>query len=153
MKQPTVLVAAVLVAFAGGFVAAHLTGPVAAAPVPMTAQVVDLTALTIDDLPAVAPGNPVHAKGLVSQDGMTLGFQMGNAPKHFHAAANEIQYVVDGTGTEWLGDKQVALKPGILLIIPKGTPHGGTIETGAGHVKILAIKTPPQAPDDTHLLP
>ena len=37
----------------------------------------------------------------------------------------KIQYVVDGTGTEWLGDKQVALKPGIMLLIPHDTPHGG----------------------------
>jgi mannose-6-phosphate isomerase-like protein (cupin superfamily) len=39
-----------------------------------------------------------------------------------------------------------------MLIIPKGTPHGGSTET-SGHLKIIAIKTPPQAPDDTHMLP
>jgi mannose-6-phosphate isomerase-like protein (cupin superfamily) len=94
----------------------------------------------------------VRTNGLVSQDGATVGIQIGTVPKHYHADANEIQYVIDGTGTEWLGDKQVALKPGIMLIIPKGTPHGGSTET-SGHLKIIAIKTPPQAPDDTHMLP
>lgn len=118
----------------------------------MTPQVVDLSAMTYNDLPPVAPGNPLHAKGLVSQDGATIGVQIGVTPKHYHADANEVQYVVDGTGTEWLGDKVVALKPGLMLIIPKGTPHGGIVETG-GRVKLIAFKTPPQAPDDTHLLP
>jgi mannose-6-phosphate isomerase-like protein (cupin superfamily) len=153
MKQIATVAAAVLVAFGAGFGAAHLAAPAAAAAVPMTPQLVDLGALTLADLPAAGPNNPLHAKGLVSQDGMTLGVQIGMVPKHFHADANEIQYVVDGTGTEWLGDKQVALKPGILLIIPKGTAHGGSIETNGSHLKLIAIKTPPQAPDDTHLVP
>jgi len=152
MKQLATVAAAVLVAFGAGFGAAHLAAPAAAAVVPMTPQVVDIGAMTLADLPATAPGSPLHAKGLVSQDGMTVGVQIGIVPKHYHADANEVQYVVDGTGTEWLGDKQVALKPGIMLIIPKGTPHGGSTET-SGHLKIIALKTPPQAPDDTHLLP
>jgi mannose-6-phosphate isomerase-like protein (cupin superfamily) len=152
MKQVATIAAAVLVAFGAGFGAAHLAAPAAAAVVPMTPQVVDIGAMTLADLPATAPGSPLHAKGLVSQDGMTVGVQIGIVPKHYHADANEVQYVVDGTGTEWLGDKQVALKPGIMLIIPKGTPHGGSTET-SGHLKIIALKTPPQAPDDTHLLP
>ena len=125
MKQIATLTAAVLLAFGAGFGAAHLTAPAAAASMPMTPQLIDLGAMTPADLTPVAPGSPVSAKGLVAQDGMTLGIQIGPAPKHYHADANEIQYVIDGTGTEWLGDKQVALKPGMLLIIPKGTAHGG----------------------------
>jgi len=88
--------------------------------------------------------SPLHAKGFVSQDGMTVGIQIGIVPKHYHADANEVQYVVDGVGTEWLGDKQVALKPRHHADHPKGTPHGGSIET-SGHLKIIALKTPPQA--------
>lgn len=63
-----------------------------------------------------------------------------------------MQYVVDGVGTEWLGDKQIALKPGIMLIIPKGVPHGGLVET-RGKLKIIAFKTPPQEPTDNHPSP
>jgi hypothetical protein len=29
-----------------------------------------------------------------------------------------------------------------MLLIPRGTPHGGTIETN-GHVKLIAIHSPP----------
>jgi mannose-6-phosphate isomerase-like protein (cupin superfamily) len=152
MKQIATVTTALAVAFGAGFGAAHLSAPAAAASAPLTAQAIDLAAITTADLKPTGPGSPVSAKGLVAQDGMTLGVQIGPAPKHFHADANEFQYVIDGTGTEWLGDKQVALKPGMLLIIPKGTTHGGSVET-TGHLKLIAIKTPPQAPDDTHPVP
>lgn len=43
------------------------------------------------------------------------------------------------------------MKPGDLVNIPKSTAHGGT-KPISGQVKAIAIKTPPQAPDDTKLL-
>ena len=87
----------------------------------------------------------------VAVDGATISIQDGSPPKHLHANANEIQYILEGTGTIWLGDKEVTVKPGDLVIIPKGTPHGGTKPDGRT-IKAIAIKTPPQAPDDTKLL-
>jgi mannose-6-phosphate isomerase-like protein (cupin superfamily) len=65
-----------------------------------------------------------------------------------HPNTNEMQFVLEGTGTVLLGDK---VKPGDLIVIPKGTPHGGTKPNGRA-IKAIAIKTPPQAPDDTKLL-
>jgi mannose-6-phosphate isomerase-like protein (cupin superfamily) len=114
--------------------------------------VVDVTALTPDDLATPAAGTDFRAKTFVATDGATVAVQVGVTPKHYHANTDEIQYVVSGTGTELLGDTVRQLRPGVLLIIPKGTPHGGIVETVAP-VKILSIKTPPQAPDDTHRLP
>ncbi|MGY3038356.1 mannose-6-phosphate isomerase-like protein (cupin superfamily) [Bradyrhizobium sp. USDA 4354] len=43
------------------------------------------------------------------------------------------------------------VKPGDLVIIPKGTAHGGT-KPISGQVKASAIKTPPQAPGEVKLL-
>ena len=43
------------------------------------------------------------------------------------------------------------MKPGDLVIVPKGTAHGGT-KPDSGVFKATAIKTPPQAPDDMKLL-
>ncbi len=43
------------------------------------------------------------------------------------------------------------VKPGDLVIIPKGTPHGSTKPDGRPF-KTIALKTPPQARDDTKLL-
>jgi len=83
--------------------------------------------------------------------GAIVAVQDGNTPKHMHLNANEMQYILEGTGTIWLGDKEVEVKPGDLVIIPKGTPQGGTKPDGRPF-KTIAIKTPPQAPDDTKLL-
>ena len=37
-------------------------------------------------------------KPLVSLDGITVAIQDGNTPKHLHSNANEMQYILDGTG-------------------------------------------------------
>ena len=112
----------------------------------MTPQIIHLPDLSGDKL-GMASGTGFRSKGLVAQDGMTLGVQDGPVPKHLHVNANEIQYYVEGTGTIWLGDKQVKVGPGDLVIIPKGTAHGGSKPDG-NVFKAIAIKTPPQAPDD-----
>jgi mannose-6-phosphate isomerase-like protein (cupin superfamily) len=93
----------------------------------------------------------LHNKLFVSADGATVSIQDGNVPKHVHSNANEMQYILEGTGTIWLGDKEVRVRPGDLVIIPKGTPHGGTKPDGRVF-KSIAIKTPPQAPDDIKML-
>lgn len=92
-----------------------------------------------------------RSKMFVSADGATVSIQDGNVPKHMHPNTNELQYILEGTGTVWFGDKEITVKPGDLIVIPKGTPHGGTKPNGRP-IKAIAIKTPPQAPDDTKLL-
>ena len=39
-----------------------------------------------------------------------------------------------------------------MLLIPHGTPHGGTVETG-GHIKMIAIHTPPLQTGETKPVP
>jgi mannose-6-phosphate isomerase-like protein (cupin superfamily) len=150
-------------AFAAGCGFSHLVLPARAAEtmtapvitmtapvITMTAQVIHLPELTGDALsPASASG--LRSKTLVSADGVTISVQDGNVRKHIHANANEIQYILEGTGTVWLGDHEVQVKPGDLIIIPKGTPHAGTKPDGRPF-KSIAIKTPPQAPDDMKVL-
>ena len=136
-------------AFAAGCAATHLLGPALAAE-NITAQIIHTGEMEGD---ALGAANKVgfRSKMFASADGATISIQVGNVPKHMHPNTNEIQYILDGTGTIWLGDKEVTVKPGDLVIIPKGTPHGGT-KPIRGEVKAIAIKTPPQAPDDTKLL-
>ena len=43
------------------------------------------------------------------------------------------------------------IKPGMLLVIPKGTAHAGTVAS-SGRFKAIAIKVPPQASGDTVFL-
>ena len=136
-------------AFAAGCGANQLLRPALAAE-NVTAQIIH-TGETEGD--ALGPANAVgyRSKMFASADGATISIQVGNVPKHMHPNTNEFQYILDGTGTIWLGDKEVKVKPGDLVVIPKGTPHGGTKPEGRPF-KAIAIKTPPQAPDDTKLL-
>jgi mannose-6-phosphate isomerase-like protein (cupin superfamily) len=137
-------------AFAAGCGMTYLMQPARAATENITAQVIHTQDFSGDALgPANAGG--MHSKMFMSADGATISIQDGNVGKHMHPNTNEIQYILEGTGTIWLGDKQVKVGPGDLVIIPKGTAHGGTKPDGRP-LKAIAIKTPPQAPDDMKAL-
>lgn len=146
----TVAALPIAAAFAAGCGVTHFLRPALAAE-NITAQVIHVPELVGDALgPASATG--FRSKMFVSADGATISVQDGNVPRHMHPNTNEIQYILEGTGTVWLGDKEVQVKPGDLIVIPKGTPHAGTKPDGRPF-KAIAIKTPPQAPDDTKMLP
>jgi mannose-6-phosphate isomerase-like protein (cupin superfamily) len=136
-------------AFAAGCGVTHFLRPALAAE-NITAQIIHTGELEGD---ALSPANAaaMRNKTFVVADGATVAVQDGSPPKHLHTNAHEIQYILEGTGTIWLGDKEVRVKPGDLVIIPKGTPHAGTKPDGRT-IKAIAIKTPPQAPDDVRLL-
>ena len=136
-------------AFAAGCGGTHLIQPAEAAE-NITAQVIHTSEMNGDAL-GLASGTGLRSRMFVAADGATVSIQDGNTPKHLHVNANEMQYILEGTGTIWLGDKEVPVKPGDLIVIPKGTPHGGTKPDGRPF-KAIVIKTPPQAPDDTKLL-
>ena len=145
----TVFLGTVALAFAAGY-GARLLPQAIAADTMMTAQVLHLPDLSGDAL-GLASGTGLRSKMFVAADGMTISVQAGNVPKHMHPNTDEMQYILEGTGTIWLGDKEVRVKPGDLVVIPKGTAHGGT-KPDSGVFKAIAIKTPPQAPDDMKLL-
>ena len=139
----------IAVAFAAGCGVTHLLRPALAADT-ISAQVIHTGELEGDKISPPA-ANGMRNKLLVAVDGATIAIQDGSPPKHLHADAHEIQFILEGTGTIWLGDKEVTVKPGDLVVIPKGTPHGGTKPNGRT-IKAIAIKTPPQRPDDTKVL-
>lgn len=139
----------IALAFAAGCAVTHVMRPALAADT-ISAQVIHTGDLEGDALSPLNAGG-MRNKTFVSVDGATISIQDGSPPKHLHANANEIQYVLEGKGTIWLGDKEVAVTKGDLIIIPKGTPHGGTKPDGRT-IKAIAIKTPPQKPDDVKLL-
>ncbi|HTX55728.1 MAG TPA: cupin domain-containing protein [Candidatus Acidoferrales bacterium] len=150
MKQLLYTCGVAVLSFTLGAIVAHAPQAKAAAA-PLQAEAVDLMAITPDQMPAPSSTFPnLRSKTLVVTDGMTAALQIGTAPKHFHADSNEIQFVLDGTGTEWLGDKQVTLKPGMMIVIPMGTTHAGLVDTSGGKLRFVSLKTPPQAPTDVH---
>jgi len=143
--------ASIGIAFVAGIAASpvlqHAFTDAYAASAPLAPMMIDLEALKHGDLPKTS--NPeMNTRMLVVTDSGTMQLQSGNVAKHMHPKTDEIQYIVEGSGAMWLGDKRQDFKPGTLIIIPKGTAHGGTI-VASGPVKALAIKLPPQPADDT----
>jgi mannose-6-phosphate isomerase-like protein (cupin superfamily) len=153
MKRNLRLAFVAVLSFTLGILSARMPISVRAAAAPLQLAVIDLTAIAPDAMPTPTSLFPeLRSKTLVVTDGMSLAFQTGTVAKHYHADANEVQIVLSGTGSEWLGDKQVAIKPGTLIVIPKGTVHGNWIATSQP-LELVSIKTPPQAPSDVHLAP
>jgi len=137
----------IAVAFASGCGFTQWMRPAEAAVEKIAAQVIHTGEMNGDAIGA--PGaSGLRSKVLVAADGATVSIQDGNTAKHFHTNANEMQFILEGTGTMWLGGKEVQLKPGDFIVIPKGTAHGGTKPDGRTF-KTIAIKTPPQATGDT----
>jgi quercetin dioxygenase-like cupin family protein len=154
MRRLTYL-AAIPVAFAAGLFVSHSVTPAwsRAAAVKVNAQIIDLAAMTDAEIgPQVPNMGTLRSRLLVATPGGTISIQSGNVPKHYHVGSNEIQYVISGSGTFWLGNEQHQIHPGDLIIIPKGTVHAGNVATN-GEFKVLSIKLPPQAPGDMHMVP
>jgi mannose-6-phosphate isomerase-like protein (cupin superfamily) len=115
------------------------------------ATTLDLSALTPEDFPSPSATFPkLVTKILATADATQFSYQIGVAPKHTHAETTEVQVFLAGTGTEWLGDKQIAIEPGTFVVIPPNTVHGGF--TG-GPFRFYTVKTPPQVGGDVHLVP
>jgi mannose-6-phosphate isomerase-like protein (cupin superfamily) len=153
MTQHLRIAVVAIVAFAIGFAVARAPLTARAAAQPLQPAAIDLLALTPAALPTPGTTFPnLQSKTFVVADGMTAAFQTGTAPRHYHANANEIQVILAGTGTEWLGDQQVPFKPGTMIVIPAGTNHAGWTVT-SGPIKLVSMKTPPQDPTDVHFVP
>jgi mannose-6-phosphate isomerase-like protein (cupin superfamily) len=150
----TTLTLAIAVAFAAGFAASPLArygiSDARAQAAPLTPAMIDLMGMKHGDIPTT-PNPEMNSKLLVNTDNATVAIQSGNVGKHMHPKTDEIQYIIEGSGAMWLGGERKEFKPGTLIIIPKGTAHGGTI-VASGPVKALAIKIPPQPKDDVVFL-
>lgn len=155
MRQ-SMIIAAIPVAFLAGVLVTRAAPPAQAqapAGAVLQPQIIDLAAMTDAEIGPIVPNlGTLRSKTLLVQPQGTIAVQSGDVPKHTHTDANEIQFVIAGSGTFWLGDQQREIHAGDLIIIPKGTVHAGSV-TGNNRLKVLAIKLPPQAPTDIHLVP
>ena len=153
MRSLPRILAITAVAFTSGLIISpllqHALSEAHAASVSAPA-IYDLFSMQSADLPTTS--NPeLRVKPLVVTDNATIALQIGNVHKHYHVHNDEIQYIVEGTGQMWVGNERHEIRPGMLIVIPKGTPHSGTIVT-SGPIKAIAIKIPPQASDDVVLV-
>ena len=62
-------------------------------------------------------------------------------PFHHHPTREEIIYVISGQAEQWCGDAHRVLKPGEMVLIPKGEVHG-TYNPFREPVVFLAILAP-----------
>lgn len=118
-----------------------------AAAVPVAPHVVDVAAMKIDDLPQMA-NSPLRTAMLFSSADGTVSVQSGIVQKHTHQQSDELQFILEGSGSMWVGNERKEFKPGTLIVIPRGSAHGGA----SANYKALAIKLPPAvAGDSQHL--
>ncbi|MFZ6875677.1 cupin domain-containing protein [Undibacterium sp. Di27W] len=140
----------IIAAFFAGIIASpliqHAVSEARADAPALSPAIFDLQAIKHDDLPKTS--NPeLNARTLVTTDHATVGIQSGNIAKHTHPQTDELQYIIEGSGSMWLGNERKDFKPGSLIVIPKGTAHAGSIVSN-GPVKAIAIKIPPQGKGD-----
>lgn len=60
---------------------------------------------------------------------------------HAHGGQDKVYHVLEGEGAFLLEGRELAMKPGDLLIAPEGVPHG-VRNTGASRLLVLAILAP-----------
>lgn len=138
---------AIVASFAAGITAApflpHMQSA-HAADAAMTPLVLDLAALQDADIP-LRPGSQLRTLTEFSADEGTVGVQTGTVPKHTHQHNEELQYIIEGAGTMWVGNERKAFKPGTLIVIPRGVAHGGA----SVPYRALFIKLPLPTAGDT----
>ena len=151
MKTPYIVLAS-CAAFLCGFAAARFEIPAAAqTPAPTVgfeAKIINLIDMADEKIGPIQPLSELRSQLIGATEFGTVSVQSGNVIKHFHPNTNEIQYIIEGTGSFWLGDRQVQIKPGDLILIPKGTTHAGS-KAATGRFRAIAVKLPPQGPTDT----
>jgi mannose-6-phosphate isomerase-like protein (cupin superfamily) len=139
--QRTAISFAVMSSFVAGIVAApfvpHAMPAAHAAPVPMAPQVIDVAAMKYEDLPQRA-NSQLRSLTLFSSADGTIAVQAGTIAKHTHQQNEEVQYILEGSGSMWVGNERKDFRPGMLIVIPRGTAHGGA----SAAYKALAIKLP-----------
>lgn len=60
---------------------------------------------------------------------------------HTHQGMDKVYQVIEGQGLFLLGDGEVPMQAGALLVAPEGVPHG-IRNTGAERLLVLAILAP-----------
>jgi quercetin dioxygenase-like cupin family protein len=143
----------VATAFAAGLIGARLapTAEAQSTP-PLAPQIINVFDLPDEEIGPMVPNTDIRSRALVVTEYGTVSLQSGNVAKHFHADAHEMQLIVAGAGSFWLGDKEQQVKAGDMIIIPKGTHHAGSKAT-TGRFRAVAIKLPPQKQGDVHPVP
>src|SRR5262245_10751022 len=69
--------------------------------------------------------------------------EIHDAKLHLHERTDEFYYVIDGKGSMVLDDEEIELHPGIVVYVPRGTPH-----KAVGKLTVLTVCVPRGVLDD-----
>ena len=103
--------------------------------------------LTADSLRDLAVYSPLKmAKSTIFESPRLLvglnAFEPGQEHAlHAHAGQDKVYHVLQGDGVFLLGDRELTMTAGDLLVAPEGVPHG-VRNTGAARLLVLAILAP-----------
>lgn len=64
----------------------------------------------------------------------------GEPPMHVHHREDEVFYVLEGRMTFHVGGRTLPAPAGTLVFLPRGEPHGFTVDTG--EARVLQMCTP-----------
>jgi oxalate decarboxylase/phosphoglucose isomerase-like protein (cupin superfamily) len=85
--------------------------------------------------------SPVTIPGAANSQGeVIVNPGQGHAP-HVHEQADELIYVISGTGTQTVGDEEFGIAEGDTVYIPMGTVHS-TLNTGWRTLRLIVTYTP-----------
>jgi len=73
--------------------------------------------------------------------------EITNAKLHYHERTDEIYYVIGGEGRMRLDDKEVELREGVVVYVPRGVRHKAW-----GNLKVLVVCIPRGVLSDVHEL-
>jgi mannose-6-phosphate isomerase-like protein (cupin superfamily) len=76
----------------------------------------------------------------------------GATVPHYHVEAEEIYYILSGTGTMRVGEETRSVGPGDAIAIPRGMPHQ-LVNAGPEPLRLLCCCAPAYEHWDTVLLP
>jgi mannose-6-phosphate isomerase-like protein (cupin superfamily) len=71
--------------------------------------------------------------------------QIQDARLHYHEHTDEFYYVIAGEGTMVLDGEEIALRPGIVVYVPRGVRH-----KARGNLTVLVVCVPAGVLSDVH---
>lgn len=71
--------------------------------------------------------------------------EIADAKLHYHERTDEIYYVIGGEGRMRLDDKEIELREGVVVYVPRGVRHKAW-----GKLKVLVICIPRGVLSDVH---
>jgi oxalate decarboxylase/phosphoglucose isomerase-like protein (cupin superfamily) len=85
--------------------------------------------------------SPVTLPGAANSQGEVIVNPGQGHARHLHEQADELIYVISGTGTQTVGDEEFPIAEGDTVYIPMGTLHS-TLNTGWRTLRLIVTYTP-----------